>query len=87
MSGSSELPRRGATLTGRDADGRPVELVRSVARKLYRCPCCGGEIEIGEDHILVRYPERDASGYTHHHWHAECARELLLPQLTRIHRA
>jgi hypothetical protein len=76
----TQLPDSRHDIEARDADGRPVRLVRSISQKLYRCPGCGGEISIGEEHVLALTPEAD-DGYPHHHWHRTCAVELLAPEL------
>ena len=68
-----ELPTRRNDVRGRDLEGRSVVLTFSISKKLYRCPGCGGSIEIGREHVIVRYPD---DGY-YQHWHAECARSVL----------
>ena len=71
-------------MVGRDADGRRVVLSRSISASLYRCPSCHGEITIGDDHVLVRYP--DAEEWDHHHWHRGCVEEMLLGELRAVKR-
>ena len=69
------LPSRRRPVRGNDLDGNEIELVLSIARKLYVCPGCRGSIEIGAEHVLVR--RHDVSGQRYHqHWHTECARPL-----------
>ena len=79
------LPDTRNDIEARDADGRPVRLSRAIARKLYRCPGCHGEIPIGEEHVFVATPEAIDS-YTHHHWHSRCVEELMLPELRSVRR-
>jgi hypothetical protein len=81
-----DLPDRRWSLVGVGAEGEELVLIRSVARKLYRCPRCGGEVPIGSEHVVVRYshPARERS---HVHWHRRCVDDGLrygLRQLRRI---
>lgn len=69
------LPSRRHPVRGTDLDGNEIELVLSIARKLYVCPSCRGSVEIGAEHVLVR--RRDVSGERYHqHWHSGCAQAL-----------
>ncbi len=65
-----ELPTRRKSIAGTDLDGNRVELRFSISQKLYRCPACGGNIDVGEEHVLalILSPER-----FHQHWHESCA--------------
>jgi hypothetical protein len=79
------LPDARTGLRGVDADGRTVWLARSISRKLYRCGLCGGAIEVGDEHVLVRYAE-PVDGYDHHHWHRRCAEDGLFGELRGVQR-
>ena len=69
------LPSRRRPVRGNDLDGNEIELVLSIARKLYVCPGCRGSVEIGAEHVLVRRREPSGRRY-HQHWHTDCARPL-----------
>lgn len=75
-----EGPSKRWSLKGRNDEGDEAWLIRGISQKLYRCPGCHGEIEIGADHTIVQYVRR-LGGTDHHHWHSRCAEELLIPQL------
>ena len=47
MAGSGAAPDKRWSLRGLDEEGDEVWLIRGISRKLYRCPGCHGEIEIG----------------------------------------
>jgi hypothetical protein len=79
------LPDIRWSLRGYTAEGDEAWLIRSIAQKLYRCPGCYGEIEIGAEHLVVQYVHR-IGGTEHHHWHRRCAEDLLLPELSRVQR-
>ena len=85
MSGHAGLPSVRWSLRGHDDDGNEAWLIRSISGKLYRCPGCHGEIEIGSEHVVVQYVLR-LGGTEHHHWHRRCAEELLLPGLIEVRR-
>lgn len=85
MAGFEGLPDTRWSLRGRTDEGDEAWLIHGIARKLYRCPGCHGEIEIGDEHVIVQYVRR-LGGTDHHHWHARCAEELLLPQLRGVQR-
>jgi hypothetical protein len=78
-------PDKRSSLRGYDDEGNEVWLIRSISQKLYRCPGCHGEIEIGSDHVVVQYVLR-LGGTEHHHWHRRCAEELLIPDLRQLRR-
>ena len=80
--GGRELPDRRTSVLGLTEDGDEAWLSRAVSQKLYRCPGCHGEIEIGSDHVVVAYVRR-AGGTQHHHWHRRCAIGILVPALSR----
>jgi len=81
----SQLPDSRHSLRGLDEEGHEVWLMRGIAGKLYRCPGCHGEVEIGSEHVIAHYVRR-AGGSDHHHWHSRCVSELLLPQLRGVRR-
>jgi len=81
-----ELPDRRTSIRGRTAEGDEAWLIRDIARKLYRCPGCHGDISIGDEHVVVQYVRR-VGGTDHHHWHRRCVTELLLPELRSLQRA
>ena len=81
----AELPDARTSLVGRTAEGDEAWLIRGIAQKLYRCPGCHGEIEIGARHVVVQFVRR-VGGTDHHHWHEACAAELLVPELRGVRR-
>ena len=83
VDGFDGLPDTRWSLRGYTAEGDEAWLIRSISQKLYRCPGCHGEIEIGSEHVVVQYVLR-LGGTDHHHWHRRCAGELLAMELTRI---
>jgi hypothetical protein len=74
------LINRRQSLRGLDHDGNAVILSLIVAKQLYRCPGCRGRIEVGADHILVRYETQDR----HEHWHRSCALEMARRELKGV---
>lgn len=81
----TELPDSRYSLRALDAEGHEAWLIRGIAGKLYRCPGCHGEIEIGAEHVIVHYVRR-AGGSNHHHWHSRCVSELLLGEMRNVRR-
>lgn len=79
------LPSTRWSLQGLTEEGDEAWLIRGIARKLYRCPGCHGELEVGVEHTIVQYVRR-LGGTDHHHWHRRCAEELLIPELDRVKR-
>ncbi len=73
------------SLRGLNEEGDEAWLIRGIARKLYRCPGCHGEIEVGSEHTIVQFVRR-LGGTDHHHWHRQCAEELLIPELGNLKR-
>ncbi len=71
----SLLPTRRSSIRGRNLDGLDVVLSWSIAKKLYRCPGCKSSIEVGADHVLVRYGDDDEEGH-HQHWHGPCVQAI-----------
>jgi hypothetical protein len=81
----SDVPSVRWSLKGLNEEGDEVWLIRGISGKLYRCPGCHGEIEIGSEHVVVQFVRR-LGGTDHHHWHRRCAEELLLPELGSVQR-
>jgi cytochrome c1 len=81
----SGLPDKRWSLRGITEEGDEAWLIRGISRKLYRCPACHGEIEIGSEHVVVQYVFR-LGGTEHHHWHRRCAEELLVSELGEVRR-
>jgi hypothetical protein len=81
----SGLPDKRWSLRGITEEGDEAWLIRGISRKLYRCPACHGDIEIGSDHVVVQYVFR-LGGTEHHHWHRGCAEELLVGELGDVRR-
>ena len=50
MADLSGLPDKRWSLRGITEEGDEAWLIRGISRKLYRCPACHGEIEIGSEH-------------------------------------
>jgi hypothetical protein len=85
VAGLSGLPDKRWSLRGITEEGDEAWLIRGISRKLYRCPSCHGEIEIGSEHVVVQYVFR-LGGTEHHHWHRRCAEELLIGELSDVRR-
>jgi cytochrome c1 len=79
------LPDKRWSLRGITEEGDEAWLIRGISRKLYRCPACHGDIEIGDEHVVVQYVFR-LGGTEHHHWHRGCAEELLVGELSDVRR-
>ena len=85
MSDLTGLPDKRWSLRGQTEEGDEAWLIRSISAKLYRCPGCHGEIEIGSEHVVIQYVLR-LGGTDHHHWHRQCAEEWLIPELGNLRR-
>jgi hypothetical protein len=85
MSEHAGLPSARWSLRGLTDEGDEAWLIRGISRKLYHCPGCHGDIEIGAEHTVVQYIHR-LGGTEHHHWHRRCAEELLLQDLRELKR-
>jgi hypothetical protein len=79
------LPSMRWSLRGLTEEGDEAWLIRGIARKLYHCPGCHANIEVGDEHTVVQYVRR-IGGTDHHHWHRRCAEELLVPELGSLRR-
>lgn len=71
------LPDTRRSLHGLNTQGDEVWLIRGISQKLYRCPGCGGAVEIGADHVIVQRLGR-VGGSEHQHWHRGCAERVAL---------
>lgn len=76
----TEMPTRRFNVLGTDLDGRRLELALSVSKQLYVCPSCGGHLQIGDEHVVVRVLGSGAGTY-HQHWHSRCVRSALLREM------
>ncbi|HVY77954.1 MAG TPA: hypothetical protein VG898_05570 [Solirubrobacterales bacterium] len=85
MADFAGLPDKRWSLRGVTEEGDEAWLIRGISRKLYRCPACHGDIEIGSEHVVVQYVFR-LGGTEHHHWHRGCAEELLVGELSELRR-
>ena len=85
MADLAGLPDKRWSLRGLTEEGDEAWLIRGISRKLYRCPACHGDIEIGSEHVVVQYVFR-LGGSEHHHWHRRCAEELLVWELSDVRR-
>ena len=85
MAEHAGLPSIRWSLRGRTDEGDEAWLIRGIARKLYHCPGCHGDIDVGAEHTVVQYVLR-LGGTEHHHWHRRCAEELLIPELGNLKR-
>jgi len=85
MGDLSGLPDKRWSLRGITEEGDEAWLIRGISRKLYRCPACHGEIEIGSEHVVVQYVFR-LGGTEHHHYHRRCTEELLVGELSDVRR-
>lgn len=79
------LPDARTSLRGLDSEGNEVWLIRGVSQKLYRCPGCGGAVEIGAEHVIVQTVKR-IGGTEHQHWHRACAEGGPLLELRQLRR-
>ena len=83
MADLAGLPDKRWSLRGITEEGDEAWLIRGISRKLYRCPGCHGDIPIGSEHTVVQYVLR-LGGTEHHHWHRQCAEEMLVPDLRDV---
>src|ERR1700749_3521445 len=73
------------SLQGVTEEGDEAWLIRGIARKLYRCPGCHGEIEVGDEHTVVQFVRR-LSGAAHPHRPRRGPEEILVGELTDLKR-
>jgi cytochrome c1 len=85
VAAAGDAPSKRWSLRGLTDEGDEAWLIRGVSRKLYHCPGCHGDIEIGSEHTVVQFVGR-LGGTEHHHWHQRCAEELLIPELRQVKR-
>lgn len=78
------LPDSRTSLRGLTAEGDEAWVIRGISQKLYRCPGCGGAIEIGAEHVILQRIRR-LGGTEHQHWHRACAQRPVL-ELHRLRR-
>jgi hypothetical protein len=83
MADSSFSPSRRRGLAGTDLDGHRIELTVTVAKKLYRCPGCRTYIDVGTEHVLIRYVGEEEAW--HQHWHRGCASEFARRDMGSLH--
>ena len=73
------------SMRGLTEEGEEARLIGGIARKLYHCPGCHGDIAVGDEHTVVQFVRR-LGGTDHHHWHRRCAEEILIPELGNLKR-
>lgn len=78
-----DLPNRRESIRAFNTDGESVFLNFSVAKKLYRCSECRGDIPIGVGHAVMAIV-RANKRHNHHHIHTSCVQESVLPKLRKI---
>lgn len=78
-----DLPDRRKSLRAVDSSGLSVFAGHSIAKKLYRCPCCTEDIEIGSEHVIFSRVNSKKSE-SHHHMDRKCFSSLVLPRLVAI---
>lgn len=71
-----DLPNGKVGIEAKDINGDTIWLTKCIAQKLYRCPCCQENIEIGCEHSLVRIRDGDEI-FRHHHLHKPCSYDLI----------
>lgn len=79
----ADHPNRREALRAKDKDNLTVFLSYAVAKKLYRCPCCRGDINIGDSHAILSRVQM-SKRYTHHHIDLTCVQDRVLPTLKEI---
>jgi RimJ/RimL family protein N-acetyltransferase len=77
------LPSRREALRAKDKDNLTVFLSLAVAKKLYRCLCCSGDINIGSEHVILSRVQI-SKRHNHHHIDFACTHEKILPTLKDI---
>lgn len=79
----AEMPNRREALRAKDSDNFTVFLSHAIAKKLYRCPCCTGDIAIGSEHVIINRVQMSKQ-FTHHHLDFKCTQQIVLPTLREI---
>lgn len=79
----ADLPEKKTPLRAKDKDNHTVFLRLGIAKKLYRCPCCHGNIDIGSSHVIMSTIQFSKK-YNHHHIHSACLQTDILPKLSNI---
>lgn len=74
------LPNRRQSLKGADLDGVEMTLSFCIARKLYTCPGCRSQIQVGGEHVLVKFHSGPRAG-SHQHWDKDCADQRFVREL------
>ena len=75
------FPDRRHSLEGVDLDGVEMTISFCIARKLYTCPGCRARMEIGHEHVLVKFRSGPRAG-SHQHWHKDCAATRYIREFT-----
>lgn len=81
-----DLPNRREALRGKDDQYQTVFLAHAIAKKLYRCLCCRGDIPIGSEHVIMSRVQMSYK-YTHHHLDFTCTHDIIIPSLTELETA
>jgi hypothetical protein len=81
-----ELPDSRTSIRALTYEGEEIVLARAISRQLYRCPHCREALDVGADHVIVRYPQRPEAHRDHQHWHRDCVEEGLLLELRQVRR-
>ena len=79
----ADLPNRREALCGKNKDNITVYLSFAIAKKLYRCLCCSGDIPIGSEHVILSQVQLSKQ-YTHHHLDFICTQKQIIPSLSRL---
>lgn len=67
-----DLPNTKQGIEARNKQDRTVWLTRCISQKLYNCPCCTSNIQLGEEHVLLRI-QQSTKYFDHHHYHKPCS--------------
>ncbi len=78
-----DLPSRREALRAKDKNNLTVFVSFHISKKLYRCLCCRGDINIGDSHAVMSRVQLSKQ-YTHHHVDFGCVQEKIIPSLTNI---
>lgn len=77
-----DYPSQRVSLHAIDKNGHQIFMNRSIAKKLYRCLECRGDIGIGSEHVIIGIVH--GSNNNHHHLHSSCLHDRYLPRLKNI---